>query len=85
MFLTIPVTVVLSLCILVGGCGHPNSSKVNLRIFAYFTFNKSVPSSASEADAATFISIDHVTCIGPLIKIGWLSFGMFPGKKYPPA
>ena len=85
MLLKIPVTFVLSTCISVGGCGYPNSSNVNCRIFASFAFKKSAPSSASAADAATFFSMEDVTCIEPLRNIGWLSFGLFSRKRYPPA
>ena len=51
--LTIPVAVVLSQCIGIGGCGWPNSSRVSRIIFALMAFRKSAPSSASATLAVT--------------------------------
>ena len=82
MLLKIPVNVVLLTCILVGGCGYPNSSNVNHRIFASFTFKKSAPSSASAADDITFFMICVMVRTAPLLGGSAESADM---KKCPPA
>ena len=59
MLFTIPTAVELSMCIGVGGCGCPNSSNVNLKIFASFAFRNKALSSALAADAATCFNSTH--------------------------
>ena len=85
MFVTIPTAVELLLWMGVGGCrcGYPNSFKVSLITFASFVFKKRVPSSASEADAATSHRIVLIMWIVQLRQVGLLSWGMLPRKYYP--
>ena len=59
--ITIPTVVVLLMCIGVGGCGCPSSARTSRKTFASCAFRKSAPSSASAADAATSLSMVHVT------------------------
>ena len=70
LLLTIPVTVVLSTCICVGGCGYPSSSRLKRSTLASLEFIKRAPSLASAAEAATIFKTQHVTWMGLLRKIG---------------
>ena len=65
-----PVTVVFSQCIVVGGCRFPSSCKLSIIILDYFAFRNSAPSSASDADATTHLSIwGAYTVVSILVKI----------------
>ena len=63
----------------------PISSSVSLMIFACCAFVNRAPNSASAAEAATILRIVHSECIAPFSLIGWLSCGIEPRKKWPPA
>ena len=52
-----PVAVVLSQWIGVGGCGCPSYRNVSLMILDYFSFKNNAPSYTSTADSATNLSI----------------------------
>ena len=80
-----PAAVALSQCMGVGGCGWPSSSSVSLMIFASFAFNNIAPNSASAADAATNLRILQSVRIGPFRRMGCLSSGSQPRKKWPAA
>ena len=80
-----PAAVVLSQCMGVGGCGWPSSSSVSLIIFASFAFKNIAPNSASAADAATNLRIVQSVRIGPFRRMGRLSSGSQPRKKWPAA
>ena len=82
---TIPTVVVLSMWIGVEGCGWPSSARVMRRIFASWAFRNKAPSSASAAEAATSLRIVQLMWTAPLRKMGSLSTGIDPKKKYPPA
>ena len=79
-----PVTVVLSMWMGVGGCGCPSLSSMRRITFASFALWKSAPSSASAADAATVRKTVQSDKIGPFKNIGLLSIGCLPKKKWPP-
>ena len=80
-----PAAVALSQCMGVGGCGWPSSSSVSLMIFASFAFKNIAPNSASAADAATNLRIVQSVRIGPFRRMGRLSSGCQPRKKWPAA
>ena len=75
------LTVVLSMCIGVGGWGCPSSWIISQSTFASLALWKSAPSSASAADAATVWRTVHIDCMDPLRKIGWLLTGCLPRKN----
>ena len=80
-----PTTVVLSMCIGVGGCGWPSSCNVIRITCASFAFRNRDPSSASAAEAATNLRMLQREWIGPLRLIGFPLIGSDPRKKCPPA
>ena len=79
-----PAAVALSQCMGVGGCGWPSSSSVSLIIFASFAFKKIAPNSASAADSATNLRIVQSVRIGLFRRMGRLSSGCQPRKKWHP-
>ena len=80
-----PADVALSQCIVVGGCGWLSSSSVSLMIFASFAFKNIAPNLDSAADAATNLRILQSVRIGPFRRMGHLSSGSQPRKKWPAA
>ena len=80
---TIPTDVVLSMWIGVGGWEWPSSWIIRRMIHASWVLIKSVPNSASAADAATIFSMVHVMAMLPLSLIFFPLRGMLPRKKYP--
>ena len=75
------VAMVLLQWIGVGVCGCPSSCKLSLLILFYFAFRKGTPSSASDANAATNLSIWHGVNIYSLRCMGCLSCGFHLRKK----
>ena len=80
-----PAAVALSQCMGVGGRGWTSSSSVSLMIFAYFAFKNIAPNLASAADYGTNLRIVQVFRIGPFRRMGCLSSGSQPRKKWPAA
>ena len=65
-----PVDVVLSQWIGVGGWGIKRYNSVSLIIFAYFLFQNSAPNYSPADDAATNFSIVQRMKISPLRRMG---------------
>ena len=86
---TVPFAMLVAMVLLqwigVGVCGCPSSCKLSLLILFYFAFRKGTPSSASDADAATNLSIWYSVNIARLRCIGCLSCGFHPSNKCPAA
>ena len=70
--LDIPATVELSTWISVGGCGWPSSSSVVHIAMASLQLWKAAPSSASAADAITFLMMMHGFKIGAFWNVALL-------------
>ena len=69
----------------VGGCLCPRSHSVARIIAPICAFSNITASSASLADASTFLNICHNMCIGALCMALVGSLGKSERKKYPPA
>jgi hypothetical protein len=83
--LAIPTVAVLLMCIGVGGCEWPSSSRVGHRILASWALRKRAPSLALAADATTSFRMVQVIQIATFSLIGSPLTGMLLRKKYPPA
>jgi hypothetical protein len=70
--LAIPAAVELSTWIGVGGCGWPSSSSVVRIAMTYLQLWKAAPSSASAADAITFLMMMHGFKIGAFWNVALL-------------
>ena len=68
--LAIPVAVMLSQCMGIGGCLCPISYRVILMILPSLVFMNNAASSASAADATTNFRIPHMMNIAPFNLIG---------------
>ena len=80
-----PAAIALSQCMGVGGCGWPSSLSGSMIIFASFVFKNISPNLDSAADAATNLRIVQSVRIGPFRRMGRLSSGCQPRKKWPSA
>ena len=78
--LAIPTAVWLLQCIRVGGCGWPNSWRINCTAFPSLQFINKASSSASAAEATTYFNIPVNTNIAPLSGIGCILMGSDPMK-----
>ena len=76
-----PTAVALSQCIGILGWGCPRSSRVVLNIIPSWQFINNAPSSASAANATTYIKIAHNVWKAPYSLIGLPSLGSDPMKK----
>ena len=85
MCFTIPTAVMLSTYTGVGGCGWSISSSISLSILASWALRKRAPNYAPAVDAATSLRIAQVMWILPFNRMFWLSLGVLPRKKHPPA
>ena len=83
--IVMPAAVALLKCMGEGGCGWPRSLSVSLMLFASFAFKNIAPNSGSAADAATNLRIVHSVRIVPFSRMGPLSSGSQPRKKWPAA
>ena len=84
-FFTMPTTVVLSMCISVGGCGWPNSSKIKRMILACLVFKNRDPSlDFAAADDATNFNILTKACIDPFNCMCSPGIGIEPRKNVHP-
>ena len=73
-----PWEVLLSVLMVVGGCGWPNSSRAVRMGTAVLALWKIPIVSASAAEDMTFLTVLHSVCSGPLgAGVGvWLFFGI---------
>jgi hypothetical protein len=81
--LAMPVAVLLSQWIGVGGCLWPSLASMSLKMTPSLLFMNRAPNSALAADATTILRMPQSVKMAPLSMIGWLSDGVDPRKKYP--
>ena len=78
----IPVAVVISVWIGVGGFLCPRSCRAIRNFTVSYALRKSLPNLASDAEDATAMTLQSV-CIAPLRNIGLPHFILLPRGKWP--
>ncbi len=81
--LVIPTAVELSLCMAMGGCGRPISSRVSQNIVTCLHLRKRAPSSASAVDAMMNLKIAHSVKNVSFNLMGPVRSGFHPLKNVP--
>ena len=80
LLLTIPAAVELSVCIIVGGWGCPNSINESQIISPILFVLNNPPNYDSDFDATTCLSMLHIVCISPLVFISYVFLGRITKK-----